>query len=88
MLRRFETDFWASFMTVEYNVTFSHGQPYNEFCKSLDYSWQNEFRIVLDLAQGKFDPETLKDVTDFARLTFPGEIVGGCGKTSTHLLLQ
>ena len=75
MLRRFETDFWASFMRVEYNVTFSHGRPYNEFCKSPDYSWQNEFRIVLDLAQGKFDPETLKDVTDFSRLTFPGEIV-------------
>ena len=24
---------------------------------------------------GKFDPDTLKDVTDFARLTFPRKII-------------
>lgn len=75
MLRRFENDFWTSFMRVEYNVDFSSSQPYDEFCKSTSYSWQNEFRIALDLAQGKFDPDTLSNVTDFARITFPGEIV-------------
>lgn len=75
MLRRFGNDFWTSFMRVEYNVELSSGQPYNEFCKSPAYSWQKEFRIVLDLAQGKFDPTTLSEITDFARLTFPGEIV-------------
>lgn len=75
MLRRFGNDFWTSFMRVNYNIEFSIEQPYDEFCKSPSYSWQKEFRIVLDLAQGKFDPETLRNVTDFARLTFPGEIV-------------
>lgn len=75
MLQRFKNDFWTSFMRVEYNVDFSTSQPYDEFCKSPSYSWQNEFRIVLDLAQGRFDPETLSKVTDFARITFPGEIV-------------
>ena len=30
---------------------------------------------MLDLAQGKFDPDTLKNVTDYAKLTFQGEIV-------------
>lgn len=75
MLQQFENDFWTSFMRVEYSVDFSTSQPYDEFCKSPSYSWQNEFRIALDLAQGKFDPETLSNVTDFARITFPGEIV-------------
>ena len=26
------------------------------------------------MAMGKFNPEILKDITDFARLTFPGKI--------------
>lgn len=74
MLQRFDNNFWTSFMKVNYNVEFSINQPYNEFCKSPLYSWQKEFRIALDLAQGRFDPDTLKNVTDFAKLTFPGEI--------------
>ncbi len=75
MLQRFGNDFWTSFMRVEYNIDFSSSQPYDEFCKSPSYSWQNEFRIALDLAQGRFDPKTLSEVTDLARITFPGEIV-------------
>ena len=74
MLDRFENDFWTSFQRVEYDVDFSVDQPYNEFCKASSYAYQNEFRIALDLAKGKFNPEQLKDVTDFARLTFSGEI--------------
>lgn len=74
MLDRFEDNFWTSFQRVEYDVNFSVEQPYDEFCKASSYSYQNEFRIALDLAMGKFNPETLKDVTDFARLTFPGKI--------------
>lgn len=38
------------------------------------YTYQNGFRIVLNLAKGKLYPEQLKDVTDFALLTFPGKI--------------
>lgn len=74
MLDRFEDNFWTSFQRVEYDVNFSVEQPYDEFCKASSYSYQNEFRIALDLAMGKFNPETLKDVTDFGRLTFPGKI--------------
>lgn len=75
MLERFGNDFWTSFMRVEYDAEFGANKAYDEFSKNPQYSWQNEFRIVLDLAQGKFDPETLKDVTDTARLNFPGEII-------------
>ncbi len=74
MLDRFGNDFWTSFQRVEYDVSFSAEQPYDEFCKASSYEYQNEFRIALDLAMGKFNPEILKDVTDFARLTFSGKI--------------
>lgn len=74
MLDRFGNDFWTSFQRVEYDVDFSVEQPYDEFCKAFSYEYQNEFRIALDLAKGKFNPEQLKNVTDFARLTFPGKI--------------
>lgn len=74
MLDRFGNDFWTSFQRVEYNVNLSIEQPYNEFCKASSYAYQNEFRIVLDLANGKFNPQILKDVTNFDRLTFPGKI--------------
>lgn len=74
MLDRFGNDFWTSFQRVKYDVNFSVEQPYDEFCKASSYAYQNEFRIVLDLAMGKFNPEILKDVTDFARLNFKGKI--------------
>lgn len=74
MLERFENNFWTSFQRVEYDVDFSVERPYDEFCKAISYVYQNEFRIALDLAKGKFNPEQLRDVTDSARLTFPGKI--------------
>lgn len=74
MLERFGNDFWTSFQRVEYTVNFSEEQPYDEFCKASSYAYQNEFRIALDLAMGKFNPEILKDVTDVTRLAFPGKI--------------
>lgn len=74
MLECFGNDFWTSFQRVEYDVDFSVDKPYNEFCKARSYAYQNEFRIVLDLAKGNFNPEQLKGVTDFSRLTFPGKI--------------
>ena len=74
MLDRFGNEFWTSFQRVKYDVDFSLERPYDEFCKTDAYAYQKEFRIVLDLAKGKFNPEQLKDVTDFARLTFPGTI--------------
>lgn len=74
LFERYGNDFWVGFDRVHYNVSFDQKQIYNEFSKSLDYSYQNEFRIVLDLANGKFHPKILERVTDFAKLTFPSEI--------------
>lgn len=75
MLKRFGDDFWASFKNVDYNVELSREQSYDVFCKAPEYEYQKEFRIALDLANGKFAPSILANVTDFAKLTFPGEII-------------
>lgn len=75
MYSRFGNEFWTSFMRVKYDVDWTANRTYSEFSKSADYSWQNEFRIVLDLALGKFHPKVMEAVTDCARMTFPGEIV-------------
>lgn len=42
---------------------------YNEFSKSVEYSWQNEFRISVDLSNGKMSEDQWEQTTEFARLT-------------------
>ena len=75
IINRFDDDLWTSFSMVDYNVDFSQLQTYDVFCKSKEYSYQKEFRIALDLANGRFSPSHLNSVTDFAKLTFTGEII-------------
>ena len=74
MMDRFDYKFWTGFDKVRYNVDFQKQQVYNEFCKSKEYAYQNEFRIALDLADGRFHPVILERATDFAKLIFPGTI--------------
>lgn len=74
MITRFDDDFWSSFKRVEYDVNLEKQQYYDIFHKSESYNWQQEFRIAIDLANGKFDRKTLDNITDFALLTFPGII--------------
>ena len=59
---------------VSYDVDLYKEFNYSEFHKSKSYSWQNEFRISLDFSEGKFSSAMLEEVTDFAKLTFPGKI--------------
>lgn len=74
IVKKYDYSFWIACKRVSYDVTFGSTRYYNEFHKSPSYSWQNEFRIALDLALGKFCHEILDNVTDFAKLTFPGII--------------
>lgn len=74
IIKRYDYAFWTACKRVSYDVTFGNADYFDEFHKASAYSWQNEFRIVLDLALGKFSRETLNDVTDYAKLTFPGKI--------------
>lgn len=72
--KKYGADYWWSCKRVSYSVDFSQSFKYSEFCKSRSYAWQNEFRISLDLSEGKFHPEILGKVTDYAKLTFQGKI--------------
>lgn len=71
---RFGSSFWMSFKRVAYDIDLSENSVYSEFSKSKSYSWQREFRIALDLTEGRFDKRTLDSITDFAKLTFPGRL--------------
>jgi hypothetical protein len=69
-----EMDYWMAYKRVSYDVDLSANNIYSEFHKPPEYSYQREFRIALDLTEGHFDAETLKKVTDYAKLTFPGRL--------------
>jgi len=60
---------WVAFKRVGYNINMTQYGFYDEFSKSTSYSWQNEFRISVDLSQGKMSEEQWKQSTEFARLT-------------------
>ena len=74
LTERYGDSFWWSCRRVHYNVDLNADFTYNEFNKSHSYTWQNEFRIALDLSEGKFHPEILKEVTDYAKIRFIGKI--------------
>lgn len=59
---------------VSYDVDLYKKFNYSEFHKSKSYSWQNEFRISIDFSEGRFSSTMLEKVTDFAKLTFPGNL--------------
>ena len=70
-----EAAYCIAYSRVSYDVDFGRELTFDEFHKSKSYSWQNEFRISLDFSEGRFSPAMLNEVTDFAKLTFPGKIV-------------
>ncbi len=69
-----DASYRLAYNKVSYDVDLYEEFNYSEFHKSKSYSWQNEFRISLDFSEGRFSSTMLEEVTDFAKLTFPGEI--------------
>lgn len=47
-----EQPFWLGWKKINYDIDVNcpHSSLYDEFTKNTDYSWQNEFRIALDLS--------------------------------------
>ena len=56
---------------VSYDIDFSQERTYYVFSKLPKYSYQNEFRICVDLYEGKMPLEVYNRYTDFAKLTMP-----------------
>jgi len=43
------SQYWFAYKQVIYGIDTNEKVLYDEFCKSASYSWQNEFRVVLDI---------------------------------------
>lgn len=69
-LSEFGEKFWAGAKRVQFEVDLTTLSEYDEFSKSVAYSWQKEFRVALDLSEGKADKEAWENMTDFARIMF------------------
>jgi hypothetical protein len=69
-LLQFKNSFWVGARRVQYLVDLTKFAEYDEFKKSISYDWQNEYRIALDLSDGKADKQAWDDMTDMCRIMF------------------
>lgn len=65
---------WIGAKRVRYEQNLAELAQYDEFSKSPAYSWQNEFRIAVDLSEGKADREAWDNMTDFCRIMFLNQV--------------
>ena len=70
ILREYNDSFWVGAKRVQYSVDLTKFTEYDEFTKTNSYSWQNEYRIALDLSNGQADQQAWESMTDFCRITF------------------
>jgi TPR repeat protein len=71
---RFGYAFRTSYKRVHYDLDFSKARSYSEFNKNISYAWQREFRISLDLSEGRVSKRTWDLMTDFVRFQYPWKI--------------
>ncbi len=67
LLEIYGNSFWAGAKRVQYSVDLTE---FTEFTKADSYSWQNEYRIALDLSGGKADQEAWESMSDLCRIMF------------------
>ncbi len=60
-------EIWVGYDRVKYEVDFTQRSNYTEFSKTEPYSWQNEFRIVVDTADGRFPKEAWDGMNEYER---------------------
>lgn len=60
-------DIWVGYDRVKYEVDFTRRNNYTEFSKTEPYSWQNEFRIVVDTPDGKLSKEVWDGMNESER---------------------
>lgn len=70
MLLEYKDSFWVGAKRVQYSVDLTKFTEYDEFTKANSYTWQNEYRIALDLSNGHADQQAWKSMTDFCRIMF------------------
>ncbi len=60
-------DVWIGYGRVNYDVNFSKMGKYDEFSKTEKFAWQNEFRLVEDIANGRFSHEEWSGISSIER---------------------
>jgi hypothetical protein len=70
LFKRYNESFWLGFQRIAYDADLSLNAEYDGFSKAKAYSWQNEFRVAVDISEGKVDRATWESMTDFARIMF------------------
>lgn len=74
--------FWMGASHVSYDVNFTDRRFYDDFSKSPSYSWQNEFRLAIDVNDGNADRFAWRRMTDLARIMFMNQ--GGRMSDNDH----
>ena len=89
LYNKFGKSIWIGHKRVNYNVVFSKAKIYNEFSKTESYAWQNEYRFIVDIANGRIERtewdrklkkdskniyDNLDGMTDFAKLIYCGKL--------------
>ena len=69
-LSNYGNSFWMGARHVSYDVDFSETRFYDEFSKSPSYSWQNEFRLAIDVNGSNTDRFAWSRMTDLTRILF------------------
>jgi hypothetical protein len=70
LLLEYKDTFWVGAKRVQYSVDLTKFIEYDEFTKTSSYSWQNEYRIALDLSNGHADQKAWERMTDLSRIMF------------------
>lgn len=72
--KKYGDSIWIGYKRVTYNVIFNQACHYDEFSKTEPYAWQNEFRFVIDIANGRVEQTEWDNMTDFAKLMLQNAI--------------
>jgi hypothetical protein len=68
--KKYGNSIWLGHHRVNYNVVFSKSRMYTEFSKTEPYAWQNEYRFIFDIANGRVEKTEWDNMTDFAKLMY------------------
>ncbi len=67
VLHKKHGDVWIGWGRVNYNIDFSNQGSCDEFSKIERFAWQNEFRFVEDIANGRFSKEVWNGMSELEK---------------------
>lgn len=68
--KKYGESIWFGHKRVDYNIIFSKSKTYTEFSKTEPFAWQNEYRFIIDIANGRIEKSEWERMTDYAKLMY------------------